>query len=267
MHRALHDVEAGFYIDVGAWDPVIDSVTRHFYDRGWSGINVEPVPELYQKLVEQRPRDQNLNLAVGSQIGEVEFQEWVGTGLSSSLPAENETVLQKLGFEKRAYRVPVTTLAEITRTLNGRTVDFLKIDVEGSERDVLLGANWHTFRPRIIVLEAIKAKLPGADPHTYEPTWHDWEPILLENGYTFALFDGINRFYHRSEEPRLHLPLSYPANVTDEEFQITSAHWLYHVMRPPAGPLTRLRGRMQMWRNAGRALAERSGLLPRAERS
>lgn len=249
LHRALHDVREGFYIDLGAWEPGHDSVTKHFYDQGWSGINVEPVPELYQRLVQQRPRDQNLNVAVGSSIGEVEFQEWVGTGLSSSLPTENEAVLQTLGYEKRAYRVPVTTLAEIAKTLNGRTVDFLKIDVEGSELDVLLGAHWNTFRPRIILLEAIKPKVIGVESFSYEPSWGDWEPILLENGYSFALFDGLNRFYHRSEEPALHAPLSYPANAADG-FQLAPGHWLYPApaaVPVPPPPLARLRGRVRSW--------------------
>ena len=83
LYRALKHVERGFYIDVGAWHPTIDSVTRAFYDRGWRGINVEPNPEYFQLLREERPKDINLNAAVGTYKGKVVFYEVLHTGLSS----------------------------------------------------------------------------------------------------------------------------------------------------------------------------------------
>jgi hypothetical protein len=55
--------------------------------------------------------------------------------------------------------------------------------------------------------------------------WHEWEGILLANGYEFALFDGLNRFYYRREEPQLRERLSYPANVTDG-FALHPGHFL-----------------------------------------
>ena len=69
LWRALRDVEHGFYVDVGAADPEEWSVTRAFYDRGWSGINVEPLDEYFDKLVQARPRDTNLKVAVGRAAG------------------------------------------------------------------------------------------------------------------------------------------------------------------------------------------------------
>ena len=63
--RALGDVASGFYIDVGANDPRFDSVTRAFYERGWHGINIEPVPHWHERLRSDRPRDLNLRVAAG----------------------------------------------------------------------------------------------------------------------------------------------------------------------------------------------------------
>ena len=60
----------GFYVDIGAMDPVLDSVTKHFYDLGWHGINVEPVKELFDDLVMQRPRDVNVCAAISDQPGD-----------------------------------------------------------------------------------------------------------------------------------------------------------------------------------------------------
>lgn len=60
LHRAFRNVERGFYVDVGAFDPTHDSVTKAFYDRGWNGINIEPIPEYHARFTAERPRDINL---------------------------------------------------------------------------------------------------------------------------------------------------------------------------------------------------------------
>ncbi len=88
-------------------------------------------------------------------------------------------------------------------------VDFLKVDVEGFEREVLAGADWYSFRPRVVVMEAT---VPKSD----EPAHEAWEPTLLEAGYRLALFDGLNRFYARADEPALLQTLAIPANVLDD---------------------------------------------------
>lgn len=225
LNRVFHAVERGRYVDVGGYDPVLDSVTKHFYDRGWSGVNVEPIRRFHEKFVAARPRDWNLNSAVGAAVGTVRFHEWGDSGLSTCHDTLDEDRLNQLGFTRSTYTVPMTTLAEISARLGDVPVDFLKIDVEGAERDVLLGGEWRSFRPRVILLEAVKPKLPGCDIHSYEPSWFEWEGLLFANGYEFALFDGLNRYYYRREEPALRAPLSYPANITDG-FRLAPGHVL-----------------------------------------
>jgi FkbM family methyltransferase len=63
----------GFYVDVGANDPEIDSVTKLFYDRGWRGINIEPNPVPFRRLAARRPRDINLNVGASNTAGELTF--------------------------------------------------------------------------------------------------------------------------------------------------------------------------------------------------
>ncbi|MFM8643651.1 MAG: FkbM family methyltransferase, partial [Phycisphaerales bacterium] len=82
LRRALGGRERGRYVDIGAYDPTVDSVTKHFYDHGWSGVNVEPVERFHRKFVAERPRDLNLNVAVGAAEGEIDFTEWGDSGLS-----------------------------------------------------------------------------------------------------------------------------------------------------------------------------------------
>ena len=224
LNRVFHNVVNGRSIDVGAYDPVIDSVTKHFYDRGWSGVNVEPVERFHKKFEAQRPRDTNLNVVLGAQRGSVDFHEWGDSGLSTYKAQLDADALKKMGFEKTVRTVPMITLTDVTSQCTGEDIQFLKIDVEGAERDVLLGGEWRAFRPRVILIEAIKTKLPGCDIYSFEPTWFEWEGLLLEHGYEFGLFDGLNRYYYRREEPELRAPLSYPANITDG-FTLVKSHF------------------------------------------
>lgn len=87
LYCALKDAignRNGFYIDVGANDPTADSVTKFFYDRGWHGINIEPLPDKCALLVEQRPRDINLCVGLGSKRDKMKIYEC--DGMSTFLP-------------------------------------------------------------------------------------------------------------------------------------------------------------------------------------
>ncbi len=83
LWRALKHVDRGFYVDCGAYDPTRQSVTKAFYDRGWRGINIEPIPSLLQEFVVQRPLDTNLAIAVSDGSDGAELYEVGGTGLST----------------------------------------------------------------------------------------------------------------------------------------------------------------------------------------
>jgi FkbM family methyltransferase len=207
LWRALHNVHYGFYIDVGAHDPTALSVTRAFYDHGWHGINVEPDPTYAEKLRTERPRDVTLEVALGHRPGMATFYEFGEPGLSTLV----EEIAQEHmagGFKAREHRVPVTTLAALLDDLGGQQVHFLKIDVEGDERQVLRGADFAKVRPWIVLIEATR-------PLTPVPSYRAWEPLLLEADYEFAYFDGLNRFYISKEHTSLGRYFSIPVNIFD----------------------------------------------------
>ena len=162
LWRALSGVEGGTYVDVGAYHPVEDAVTKAFYDRGWRGINIEPVEELLRRFVEERPRDINLGVALGNAAGKLTLYEVPGTGLSTS---EQEIARRhaEQGFEVRLRVVPCTTLDEVLREHRIGEVHFLKVDVEGAERAVLEGASFDDVRPWIVVVEATAPNSPDKD--------------------------------------------------------------------------------------------------------
>jgi FkbM family methyltransferase len=209
LHRVFGDRKTGFYIDVGAMDPVIDSVTKCFYDQGWCGINVEPNEFFFSKLAVERERDINLNVALGDREESKTFYVNNETGLST-LNEQNRDVLIERGFEAERKTVQVTTLAAVCNKHVDRPIDFLKVDCEGWEKQALAGADWERFRPTVVLVEAT---LPGAPI----PAWSEWEPILVANGrYDMVYFDGLNRFYLRCDSPGLRTHFNAPPNVFDD---------------------------------------------------
>jgi FkbM family methyltransferase len=206
LNRAFGNVQKGFYVDIGANDPVVDSVTKHFYDKGWSGINVEP-GVVHGKLVEQRPRDINLKVAISDYDGSATFYDYPNEcALSTLTPtlAIRSAVTQSVELVIRC-----TTLSKVLADYaRDQHIHFLKIDVEGHEAQVINGGDWRTFRPEILVIEAT-APLTNAASHS------DWEPILLQSDYQFCHFDGLNRFYVRRESAHLAECFDRPINLFD----------------------------------------------------
>ena len=207
LFRALKDVRNGTYIDVGANDPVGDSVTKAFYDRGWRGINIEPVKVMYDALVATRPEDVNVHAAAGESDGELPLHVIAGTGLST-LDKSIADRHREHGFKVDDTVVAVRALSTILAEFPKHQIHFLKIDVEGWEREVLLGIDLDIIRPWIIVIES-------TEPNTQVPSHSAWEKILLNHRYSFAFFDGLNRYYLAHEHQVLMEDLSRPVNSGD----------------------------------------------------
>lgn len=207
LWRALGNIERGFYIDVGANDPTIDSVTRAFYDKGWNGINIEPLQEEYDKLVAERPRDINLNCAAGEATGEIELWDCNIRGWATASP---HVIAQHIanGYTGQYRRVPVCTLSDICKTHAGGDIHFLKIDVEGLEASVIQGIDFNIYRPWILVVEA-------TEPDTPSENYSAWEDLLIRSNYKFVYSDGLNRFYLADEKFDLAHFFRYPPNVFD----------------------------------------------------
>lgn len=206
LDRIFKGQESGFYIDVGACHPVEDSVTLLFSERGWHGINIEPDAKLHALLVESRPNDVNLCMAIGRQRGRADFHP-TGTRGHGTMNADFAARRSKDGPSRRVPLVPLSDIVDCYGPDDGQ-IDFLKIDVEGWEADVVASVDWARHRPLVVVVEAVD------DAGT--PVHAAWEPDLLAANYRFALFDGLNRFYCRDEDAdRVLQRLSAPANVFD----------------------------------------------------
>jgi FkbM family methyltransferase len=184
----------GTYIDVGGGHPVAGSVSFWFYERGWQGIVVEPQEALASLHRQVRPRDTVVNGIVSAQNGSATlFVVDRLHALTTTIETYADNA-KNYGADVASITVPAMTLAELCASHAIDAIDFLKIDVEGAEADVIAGGDWRRYRPKVVVVEAIK-------PLSEEPAWDAWEGMLLAQGYKFALFDTLNRFYVADEHP------------------------------------------------------------------
>jgi FkbM family methyltransferase len=197
-------VKRGFYIDVGANDPVNASVTKGFYDKGYHGINIEPIRRHFDQLQKQRPKDINLQVAVSNAKGMAHFYETDSDELSTIISGLGQSYKTTYGVKE--YDVPTRTLTDICTEYRVTEVHFLKIDVEGAEREVLEGLDLRSIRPWIILAEADKDG---------ESSYRLWEPILIHNSYHFVYSDGSNRFYVADERPELDVHFKLIPNAND----------------------------------------------------
>ena len=274
LFRALGSIERGFYIDIGAFHPQQHSVTKAFYDRGWSGINVEPNPTRHDQIQDARPRDTTLRVAISSAPGTLQLTIFENDALSTT---SAETI------ETHGSNHEVVNVVEVTAmTLEslwdehvpaGTDVHFLKLDIEGSERDVIKHFDWKTYRPWIVVVESTK-------PETDIDISAEWEQSLLDGGFLFAHNDRLNRFYVAQEHEELASALALPPSLHDRILpaetaalrlrvhELTVADSNAAALRTRVEELTEVRAEAEAQiRELHTALAEQSQRITRAELS
>jgi FkbM family methyltransferase len=209
LSRLTRFVPAGTYVDVGAGHPVLENATYWLYSQGWRGINVEPMGREVGLLRETRPEDVTIEAAAGAARGTITLYEAPlenRGGTTSDLQLAER--YRSEGQDFRAFDAALRTLDDILDEYPLQPLHLLKVDVEGSESEVLAGFDLRRHRPWVLVVEAT---IPNSRLRAPMP----WEPHLLASGYVHTLFDGLNNFYVRDDMPEIAEALSAPANVFD----------------------------------------------------
>jgi len=162
LRRLFEGRATGFYIDVGAHHPRRFSNTWHFYQRGWHGLNIDPNPETIHLLQHWRPNDLNLKLGISDSPGEQRYFVFNESALNTFDP-----VLAKERQRIPGYKIINTVSIHVVRLDEvfyehlqpNQIVDFMSIDVEGMDLSVAKSNDWGRFRPRYLLVEAIKSSL------------------------------------------------------------------------------------------------------------
>lgn len=195
LKRIFEKKKQGFYVDVGAHHPKRFSNTYLFYKRGWSGINIEAMPDCMRYFKKIRARDINLNIPVSSSEDVLTyyiFNEPALNGFDRCLAKErdsSDTSYQIINEIKLKTRSLVSILDEFVP--KNTKIDFISIDVEGFDLDVLKSNNWNKYRPKIILVEVLGSSLK--DIETSETT-----KFLGAQGYK-AFAKTVNTVIYRIE--------------------------------------------------------------------
>jgi FkbM family methyltransferase len=198
----------GSFMDVGAHHPIMDNNTFFFYERGWRGVNIEPMPDFHQLLREQRPGDLNLAVAVSDSAGTLPFYTVPQCSGLSTLSSAIAAEYRKRGWRVVESQMVVRSLGDLIRHHGIQPPDILSIDVENHEGKVIAGIPLESWRPGVMVVEATW-------PLSRVSSHQEWEPLLLHQGYLFAAFNGVNRFYLRGDRVDWLEKLRTPVNVLD----------------------------------------------------
>jgi len=165
LQRIFSGKSQGFYVDVGAHHPRRFSNTYLFYRSGWGGINIEPNPEIVNVFRRERKRDINLQVGIASKEGILSYYLFDDPALNTfdtELAAQREKTTAYRVVEKK--QIPVQRLDTILKKHlpKGAEIDFLSIDVEGLDMEVLQSNDWHAFRPTCVLVESLDTTLEQA---------------------------------------------------------------------------------------------------------
>lgn len=162
LRRIFERQRLGFYVDIGAHHPKRFSNTYYFYKKGWRGINIDALPGTKKLFDKERPRDINIEIGVSLQTDEMIYYMFNEPALNSfneklSLERINNTNYNLL--EKKEIKMD-TLKAILKNYLPQKTqIDFMSIDVEGLDMEVLKSNNWEIFRPKYLLIESLNSDI------------------------------------------------------------------------------------------------------------
>lgn len=181
----------GYYVDVGAYHPVDYSNTFKFYLKGWRGINIDPNQEVIELFDQIRPRDQNFNFAISDIRGPIDYfmNKW-DPSMNTISPGFARETSSLYGFDIAEKRtVERRRLDEVLEAVRDKLpkIDFLNVDVEGHDLEVLQSNDWDRFRPTIVLAE-INAGLGQVKDSAVSK-------LLFDKGYSLTAYTSINPAY------------------------------------------------------------------------
>jgi hypothetical protein len=187
-------LKTGFYVDIGAHHPSKYSNTKAFYTKGWSGINIDPIPGMKKRFDKARPRDINLQMGVGTQAQKMPFFVF-SEGAYNTCSPEKAKIVEGLGVTLLAKEeILITPLSEILDKYlpENQEIDFFSIDAETMDFDVLKSNDWEKYGPKIVLVEMLTTNIE--DCHKDEVYL-----FLKDKGYDLISKTVNTAFYKRQD--------------------------------------------------------------------
>jgi FkbM family methyltransferase len=190
-------IENPSYLDIGAHHPKRLSNTYLFYSRGSRGINVEPDPALFVAFLEDRKEDINLNIGVAGKGGSADFYIMNEPALNTFVKEEADRAHREHSFYvvQEVRTIPVKPVMEIVQQhWNGVFPDFMSLDVEGLDEEVLRSMSYRDGAPTVICVETVTfSGRRGGEKKT------SLIDFVQQNGYLIYADTNINTIFVRKD--------------------------------------------------------------------
>jgi FkbM family methyltransferase len=186
LDKFFYEKQKGFYVDIGAHHPMRLSNTYKYYLKGWKGINVDAMPGSMDLFKQVRSRDVNLEIGVGQSKGVLPFYVFE-QGTLNTFDVDNAKRLQESGIKlKSMVNVPVMPLSVLLDKYlpAGQHIDFMSVDVEGLDYEVLCSNDWTKYKPTVLIVESIDAAID-------QVLTSQIHKMLVTKGYTY-----ISKTFH-----------------------------------------------------------------------
>jgi FkbM family methyltransferase len=187
LDTILGGIKKGFYIDIGANNPYVQSNTNYFYKKGWKGVNIDALPGSMKIFDKVRPKDINIEAAISNDKSELTYYMFSSSFYNSFSKKDikkNSAHTRLIGKRK----ILTQTLSEILDSIELDEIDFMSVDVEGLDLNVLESNNWKKYRPKVILTEYYAKDIDCI-------LKDDINQFLIDKGYRFFCNTPTNAFY------------------------------------------------------------------------
>lgn len=180
LEKYFGKTQSGYYVDIGCYHPKVGSNTHRFFKRGWSGINIDPNPHTIELFKKHRPKDINLNMGIAGKPGELTFYNFKESAVSTFSEEFYNLRLSQGAVFLNTNKIQTKTLEDVFDEFlpSGQKIDFLDIDTEGTDLEVLASNNWSKYRPEIVLAE---------DQNLESKNLNDLETVKFLNTHGYVL--------------------------------------------------------------------------------
>ena len=191
---------SGLYVDVGCNQPKINSLTFYLFNKGWNGINIDISSRCIKLYNFFRRTDINLNISIGSEEKFVDSYIFYENCTMNTVDEEFKKFTSKSVNKKPdILRIQQKTLNQILEKNKIKKIDYLNIDVEGYETNVLKGFNLKKFCPSLISIEIHDKQCPPINNNIYK--------FFINNEYDLVSIYGWTYFFEYKKNSKIHFKI------------------------------------------------------------